>query len=298
VRNQPTAHRDAEREAELVRHVGAAQTLLDRHEAHLVQALAELGSVDLPDDTATPQDAALVEPLGPFYLAYQLELAGLLHTAETIAGLFASGAINTSLGPTEQLIRSFWQNRHNRLTQAERVELFSRVFEEPHFDRLLGAVMQSLAAHTDNSVLPDLQEGMALEQNARALIAYVAERSSGMTSYAAKDIVEAINQAVHFMRDTRLQSAFAVHGLWALVRVAAGGGAAPPVEQHLDLGKSGQRVLAWLAGAARSGSFRLDPAMPDFAALTGAAQSWLMAAQELPSTPPTAPTAEPVAAVA
>ena len=105
-----------------------------------------------------------------------------------------------------------------------RIELFNQVFEQPPFDRLLGALMQSLAAHSDNRELTDLQEDVALEQNARALIGFIAERSGGMTGYAAKDVVETINQAVHFMRDARLQSAFAVHGLWALVRVAASGG--------------------------------------------------------------------------
>jgi hypothetical protein len=44
-------------------------------------------------------------------LADELEHASLLRIAESIAGLFASGAITHPLGATAQLIAEFWIRR-------------------------------------------------------------------------------------------------------------------------------------------------------------------------------------------
>src|SRR5205814_7420719 len=74
----------------------------------LAKALADLGDIDLPDTAPTAQDAQNLEVIAPLYLASELEQAGLLRTAELIAGLFASGTIAQPLGPTSQLIASFW----------------------------------------------------------------------------------------------------------------------------------------------------------------------------------------------
>lgn len=282
---------------DLRRALAQALAALDVHELRFARGLSEFGNIELPEGQSSSAAAQNLEPIGPFYLAYELERAGLLRTAELVTGLFASGAITLSLGTAAQLLRKFWQDRHERLTDAERAELFGRVFEAPYFDRLFGALARDLVSHADNQQYPSWQEAVSLEQSARQLIDFLATRASGMTAFAARDIVSAINEAIRFLRDRTLQMAFGVNSLWSLVAVAANDNmSATLLQQYVDRGKSGQVILHWLTQAAAQGDFRLDPAAADFRELVGAAQRWLSAAAAVPSTAQTAVAARQLAA--
>ena len=266
-------------ETRLDRAVDLAQDTLDRHSRVLAQSLAELGDIELPDGRPSALDAELLKPLGPFYLAFQLDQAGLLRTAEQIAGLYGSGVITAPLGAAGGLLRQYWQDRHNRLTDSERTELFGRVFEAPHFERMLFALMHDIAAHADNGAVQDLREAVALDTSARALADFLAQRASGMTSFAAQDIVASIAQALAFLREPALQAAFSVRSLWALVRISVSGDAATgatEISNFVDRARSGQTVLGWLAQNI-GGGFRLDPRDAAAQELIAAAQRWLLA---------------------
>lgn len=256
-----------------------ALAALDLHEARAVVALAELGDIELPEGEGLAGQAERLAPLGPFYLAYQLEQAGLLRAAELIAGLYASGSITASIDTAGPLIHRWWQERRQRLSEAERSHLFASVFEQPQCDRLLEAVMSSLVALADHADAPDLRKAVALEQSCLELADFLQARAGGMVAYASRDIVSAINQAIRFMKDPNLLAAFAVRNLWDLVRTADGGDrqATASIPAHLDMGRSGQTVLLWLAEAARSGSFRLDAADAGARGLALAAAAWLQA---------------------
>src|SRR5262249_48658014 len=116
----------------------------------IAKALADLGDIALPDTAPTEEDAHNLEAIAPLYLASELEQAGGLRHAEGRAGLFASGAINQPLGPTAQLIATFWQQRHERLSQQERQQLFAQVFEPSGFYPLMQALCTALANQLDN----------------------------------------------------------------------------------------------------------------------------------------------------
>jgi len=269
--------REEAAEAQLLRGLGAAQQMLDR--PRQAWALADLGEIDLPAGAPTTADAAALEPLGPFYLAAQLEAAGVLRTAESVAGLYASGAITAELGEVGERIRRFWQERRGRLTEPERRQLLEGVFEAPHFDRMQAAVARALADHADNGAAVDWRESARLEQAGQQLALFLVERSGGMVGYAARETVAALGEAVAFLREPKLQAAFSVRSLWALVRVAAPPEAtgADDAATCVDRGRSGQALLAWLCGAARSGRWTVDPRTPEAQALIAAAERWLLA---------------------
>lgn len=262
---------------EIVPALVRALASLDTHDVQVALALAELGDIELPNDTGTPEDAEIISPLAAFYLAFELEKAGLLRTAEAITGLFAAGAITIPLGTTAQLLRNFWQERRNRLTEAERTELYERVFEAPYFDRLFGAVARDIARHADNVEHLDWREAVSLEQSARQLIGFLTMRAGGMTAFAARDIVSAISEAIRFLRDGTLQRSFGVTNLWGLVKAASTDNSmsSSRLQQHVDRGKSGQVILTWLAEATRRGEWRLDPANSDYRTVIAAAQNWI-----------------------
>jgi hypothetical protein len=258
-------------------------------------ALAELGDIELPDTATTPDEAQHLEIAAPLYLAAELERAGVLRTAELVAGLFASGAINQPLGPTARLIGEFWKSRQQRLGAAEREQVFAQVFEPQAFEPLMQALCDALTNQLDDPArVSDIQGQVALQETSSSLAQWLAPRMVGMATYAAHDILEALSQATHFLRDRLLQSAFGVHDLWGLMDVvgSAHDGAGGQARKWAELGQEGARVLAWVAGsAARGASF--DPAAPEGQEVMASAQGWRMdhASLGAPSSAPHVPAA-------
>lgn len=245
----------------------------------LAKALADLGDIDLPDSAPTAEDARNLEVASPLYLASELEQAGLLHTAELIAGLFASGAITQPLGPTAQLIAAFWQRRRDRLSLEERQQLFAQLFDPAGFYPLMQALCEALAGQLDSPPrASDVRARMALREAADALGAWLAPQSAGMAQFAANDIVNALAQATQFLRDRLLQAAFGVRDLWGLVGAvgSAQGRSLQQARQRVELGRHGAEVLGWLARSVTQG-YAFDPAGADGQRLMASAHGWLMA---------------------
>jgi hypothetical protein len=242
------------------------------------QALAELGDIELPDGAPTAADAQQLEVAAPLYLARELERAGVLKTAELVAGLFVSGAIMQPLGPTAKLIGEFWKTRQQRLTEAEREQLLTQAFEPRSFEPLMGALCDALVNQlVDPLHVADVQGQVAVQQAASSLSEWLAPRMQGMAAYAAHDILEALSKATHFLRDRMLQSAFGVHDLWGLIDVVGSGqgGSVGQARKWADLGQEGARVLTWVAQSVARGA-RFDPASPEGQQLMASAQGWRM----------------------
>jgi hypothetical protein len=292
--------------AGLLHALAFATSQVARHEYQLAQALVfDPGAIDLPDGAPNAMDAAQLRAAGPLYFAAELETAGLLRCAELVAGLFASGAITQPLGPVAQTINAFWRGRRERLDAGERTAIFQRVVEPPHFDRLMTALCRAIVAQADNAdatgVRPDLREQVGLGASAQALAEFLAQRVDAMASIAVRDVIDTINQAIGFLRDRMLQTAFGTHSLWALIATAPSSdgtapGSAADVQRHAERGRAGQTVLAWLATNYRHASVALDPSDSGHIELIMAAQRWLDAtplqsASHVPGTPPALPIA-------
>ncbi|WP_124541786.1 hypothetical protein [Piscinibacter terrae] len=251
-------------------------------------ALAALGDIDLPDTAPTHEDAQHLEVIAPLYLASELEQAGLLRTAELIAGLFASGAITQPLGPTAQLINDFWRARRERLSEAERQQLFAQVFEPQGFYPLMHALCVALSDLLDSPPRAgDIHAQVVLHEAADALGGWLAPRAVGMAAFAAQDIVQALSQATHFLRDRLLLTAFGAQDLWGLLGTVGNtqGLGAGVIRQRVDLGRQGSTVLAWLAGAVPTG-YAFDPASPQGQQLMAAAYAWRTGWERIGGTPP------------
>jgi hypothetical protein len=235
------------------------------------RSLSDLGAIELPEGGGEAIEPARLQAAGPLYFASELENAGLLPTAERVAGLFASGAITQPLGPAARLVNTFWRARRERLEAAERRAVFDRVVEMPYFVQLMRALCEAIVAQADGS---DLRERVRLAGAAGAMAEFLDQRLDPMAMMAAGELVANIQAAIAFLRDRLLQAAFGTRSMWQLVAIsgAAEGLDASQVQRHVDLGSSGQAVLLWLARRARDPAPEVDPA--DLA-LIGAAQRWL-----------------------
>jgi len=272
-------------DATLLQALALARETVGRVQARAM-ALAGLGDIDLPDTAPTAEDAQHLEAIAPLYLAHELEQAGVLRTAELIAGLFASGAITQPLGPTAQLIAEFWQHRRDRLSAEERQQLFAQVFEPAGFYPLMQALCDALASQLDSPPrASDVHARVALHEAADALGGWLAPHAVGMAQFAAQDIVQALSQATHFLRDRLLQTAFGVHDLWGLVGAVGStqGLSAGQLRQHVELGRQGATVLTWMAGGVTQGH-AFDPASAAGQQLMAAAEAWRVAWQSVQGT--------------
>lgn len=258
--------------AGLLQALAVAQQALGRPPG-IVRALSGLGGIELPEP-ADAYDAPMLQAAAPLYFASELESAGLLATAELVAGLFASGAITQPLGPAAQLINRYWRTRRERLDEGERRAIFARVVEAPYFDALMRALCRAIVAHADGT---DVRERVQLGTAASSLAAFLGQRMDPMARLAAGELVANIDQALGFLRDRRLQQAFGTQSLWQLVSVvgAAQGQGAASVQRHVDQGRSGQTLLLWLAGQGADPAPVVDTGNVE---LIGAAQRWLAGA--------------------
>ena len=258
--------------------VQIAQRMADR-----AFALAELGDIDLPDTAPTAEDAQRLQTIGPLYLGFELEQAGLLRTAELIAGLFASGAITQPLGPTGELIAQFWHTRQQRMNETERGQILSQVFNPSDFYPMMHTLCDTLVHLSDYPVQTiDIHGQAMVQQAAEVLGAWLASRGGGMVSYAADEILQTLSQALRFLRDRLLQTAFGVHDLWSLTNVVsqAQGQAGQTGRHRADMGRAGATVLGWLS-AGIGNRFALDPTSTEGQHVMAAAEDWLLAYQAL-----------------
>lgn len=264
--------------------LSGARALLHAHEPQHSQALALAGDIDLPDLGEPPPqqfDATTLAPLPPLYLAHELDAAGLLRTGELVAGLFASGSINMPLDPqVGKALHEFWRGRNERLNEQERAHLFGQVFDAASFEPGMRALCQALVALADNNGIEDVRENVGLEHAAIALAEGLWPSISGMVGFAARDVIEAINAALRFLRERSLQLAFGAQDLWALVATANRGQGVPvqSAHAHVERGRNGMLVLRWLVDNTAQGA-RLDLADPQAMSVIAAAERWLLASR-------------------
>ncbi|XZG68940.1 hypothetical protein ACTSKR_09760 [Chitinibacteraceae bacterium HSL-7] len=240
-------------------------------ELALVQALEDLGEIELPSAAPQPDELSRLQPLGPLYLACELERAGVLTTAEQVAGLFASGAITQPLGAATPRIVQFWRGRNERLSANERQTTFAQVFEPEAFYPPFRQLCEAALALADNGDTHDIREEVGLAMAVRRLREQLFARSGGMVTFAATDILQAVRDATAFLREPALHAAFGVRSMWALV-AASSEISEHQTRQHADMGAAGVHMLAWLAQPT-AGQSGVMPPTPIYAA----AQRWLMA---------------------
>jgi hypothetical protein len=252
----------------------------------------DLEPIDLPPAIGSDLDEARLRGCAPLYLAAELESARLVPVVETLAALFASGAIQADLGAAAQPLMDFWRGRRDRFSAEERAAFFARVFGRPSAERLavpdaFNAAFEGLMLELTEALL-ELERSGAIgvaqlsEHRLRASGARLAEnlleRNRGIPEPAARELVGTVNAALAILRVPAVQTAVGARSVWTAVEQAAsrylGEDAHVPV--HVERGRAGLDVLAWLArsAAAFDGVAALAPPGPEVLAGAGA---WLRA---------------------
>ena len=243
-------------------------------------ALASLGDISLPEPQVPSRDAGVLSALPALYWVYGLDQAGLLQAAETVAGLWASGAITVPLPDHGQALQQYWRTRRERLSADERSHLLGLVFDPRDFEPAMRRLCRTLVALADNAGRHDIREEVGLEQAAAALLDLCATRLEGAPLIGAPDLLAQTRAAVQLLSQRALQTAFAVRDFYGLLELGerARGGTGGRARTLAERAQAGAAVLRWLAQAAAQ-RFVVDPRAAALQSLIADAQRWLMSAE-------------------
>jgi hypothetical protein len=264
-------------------------------------SLPELGDIELPPVVGSAADQAHLRSVAPLYLAAELEEAGLVPAVELLAGVFASGGLQADLGPAAALLVAFWQERNHRFTAAERRAFFGRLFGSPGpalatpesrntaFEPLLIDLAEALYRLDPEPGLGGLPSSQVpVRMAARQLTANLVPRGGGMASFAAGELLGAVQRALAILKHPQVQGAFGASSVWGAARNISQRYRRedPDVGSHVTRGKSGMLLLAWLA--------EVLPVLDDVSGVLvapgdpvlAAATAWLQASLTLTETAP------------
>ena len=283
--------------------VALARRVLDHAETALAQGglPSLLPSIDLPSVSSDPEDQVHLQVAGPLYLAADVEQAGLVHAVETLAGVFASGGLPGDVGAAGGLLESFWRGRAQRFAQPERQALYARLFGESTGPTLAvhGAVNEEFG-----TLMIDLCEAIhrvgdgtlnsqgPVRVSAEALSENLLPRVGGIASFAARELLGTVHQAIAILEIPALQRSLGAHSLWDTVHAVseseAPGTAPESSVEHVNRGSSGLTVLTWLSSTLPALGAATGDLVTAGSPVLDAATAWLEASLALAEahTPP------------
>jgi hypothetical protein len=237
---------------------------------HILSAsLAVLGDLNLPDSAAQSplQSAPSRMALPGLYWVDGLEQAGLFNALDTIAGLWASGAITAPMPDHGAALQTHWRERHQRLHSQERRQLLSQAIDPHEFEPALERLCQALIAAPGPG---HIAEKVALEIATEQLTELCSSRVQGAVLLAAPELLAQAQAGVQLLAQRSLQVAFAVrdfYGLLDLQERAPSGSA----RRHAEHAQAGASVLRWWALSASAGPIAAAPT-----SVLASAQRWRM----------------------
>ncbi len=274
-----------------------AQTLVAQAAAAAV-SLADLG-IDLPAPAARDGDPAQLRAIAGLYLLAEIDRVGLIEAAERLAGL---GQTGRSYGEVTGALAAFWRGRHERLSAAERQSVFSGLFgaeaDEPVPGR--GANLQFFDSMVEFAEalykLDELSGGQPaggtaqqarVRRAARALAEGLLASASALTVPLAEDLLATTRAALAIFRSRDVQAAFGARDAWEAVAAVRRLARLPvrPAALHLERGRAGMTMLAWLAEAAPHLDRPDRPLLGLDHPVIAAAAAWLEASLRLADAP-------------
>ena len=212
-----------------------------------------MGVVEL-EAAAALYTGAVLEPLGPFAIVDRiLEL------------WLARGLPVGATGEGSRALDRYWLHRHDRLTDAQRREVYDAVFDA-RFDELWTALVAALAEGP----------GPDVARRADMVRAHLGARVDERTLALTPLLYDGLREALDVLSDREILGAHGAQDMWQLIRERArlDLGRELDVERARTLAAAGTQIIAWLASSIGAETVSAD--------VVEAAQSWLAAADAPP----------------
>jgi len=288
----------AAKQTPLAGSLGLADRLISAAETVIFQQRSEApGDIELPPVLDAQTDQAQLRSASPLYLCSELENAQLLPVVEKLAGLFALGGLQADPGRGGPLLAAFWQKRNERFTTSERQALFARLFGSSNIAPASGpegrnteflsqmielaGALNHLSSDPIYGRTPSAEEAVRIA--AETLASNLVPRAGGITLFAAREITNAVREATAILEIPQVQAIAGQHTLWGAVSVMSRLylGVEPDLMNHLDAGRAGALILAWVAEVVPGiENGPLASLVPDESIISAAA-TWLSATMAL-----------------
>lgn len=231
--------------------VFACEALLARfmHAAVEKFGAGALGVLDLPSLSDVGVDPAQIRVAAVLLWCREMESAGTLQFAESLAEQVTTGKLLLPIKTAGARLAHYHRSRSDRWLLGERLALYDRVLGGP-VDAALGRLVRELASW---SSAPSSEGSGSVEAGlrvaARDLATLVSTRAVGVVSWAARDIMGAIAEAIDLLADPDLTAALGHSGLWNVLtwhgQTVLGRSLRPT--RYFARAAAGRQILEWLA---------------------------------------------------
>jgi hypothetical protein len=242
-------------------------------------------------------DAATLRVMAALYFQAELEQAGVIPVAESLAAArrtleVRSASVSHKLEDFATRSRKQWYDRQSRSVT------FARLFGagmaanlqdsavNRDFQQRLAALCFALTNYQRDyfwGQTPGPTREAALRETARVLLFNLGPRQYGNLPNAARLIQEQMRAAIDLLNDPDLAVLFRARGMWEVLRQVLGR-AAPDLGRLVTRGQTGLRLLNWLAsvipalsGPALSNQSLAQPLLPADSPVYTWAAAWLAA---------------------
>ena len=209
-----------------------------------------------------------VEATQGIYFCWQLEDGvRLFQVVERIVDLFRQGLVPVGRGRAGDFLFGYYKKAAERLTEAERRDLYLRMFgapggnpaSEPNRDfnelwlRFVSAVSSFARQLTVDrllrSTVPVAVSQEQVRKAARDLGANLSRNGFGIGHYAATDLQKSIFEFRDLLQDTELRNAFGARDMWQVIDMVNVNylGGARNTHRYRTQSRAGAIIIRWIA---------------------------------------------------
>ena len=215
------------------------------------------------EDTNGEIVSANLRALETVYFTAMLEEARLFDVVDRLVTMFSHGMLPLGPGRPGAMLYHHWKEHHNKLTSAQRHNVYARAFGLPggdasvmpnrEFNDLWLRFVSIVGMYSaELQSLPPGERSVSPEEvlvSGRILAINLSTHGHGLAWFAARDFKPEIQQAIELLSDAELQIAFDAKDPWQVIHNVAASelGARPNVPRAHTRAKSGVIIIRWLA---------------------------------------------------
>ena len=227
--------------------------------------------IDLPDLEAQSAVEIIKENLDAMqaiYFAAMLEELKMPQVVEKLVELFQKGMLPFGKGPAGDFLYSYWKKTPERISEAERRNIYARAFGLPAGDptqvspnrdfndlwlRFLSSVAEFVRQYTvDNllrSTIPLTVNQEQVRKAGRDLAANLSLHAYGMAYFVATDLQDQIRKSITLLSDSDVRSAYGARDMWQVIDQVATlelGGPRNSI-RYRTMATAGAIIIRWLS---------------------------------------------------
>ena len=197
------------------------------------------------------------------YFTAMLEEVRVFDVVDRLVSLFSQGLLRLGPGRPGATLYRYWKGNHNRLTSAQRHNVYARAFGLPggdasvrsnrEFNDLWLRFVSIVGMYSaELQVLPLAERSVGAEEvlvSGRDLAINLSALGHGLAWFAAQDLKLEIQKIIEVLSDPEIQTAVGAKDPWQVIQKVAASelGVRPNVSRGHTRGESGAIIIRWLA---------------------------------------------------